>query len=95
MRADVTFRYYSARCGSRNSRLRAISTAVDGIFEIVRVVSRSLIPIAEVHAIITRAHFAQREAEMARDRFRFLERHGFLNRHREAVAIQLPAKARS
>ena len=28
MRPDVTLRYYSARCGARNSRLRAISTAV-------------------------------------------------------------------
>ena len=72
-----------------------LNRGIDGVFEIVRVVSRGLVPIAEVHAIIARAHFAQREAEMARDRFRFLERHGFLNRHREAVAIQLPAKARS
>ena len=40
--------------------------------------NRGLVPIAEVDAIIARAHFAQREAEMARDRFRFLERHGFV-----------------
>jgi hypothetical protein len=32
----------------------------------------------EVHAIVARAHFAQREAEMARDRFGFLECHGFV-----------------
>jgi hypothetical protein len=32
---------------------------------------------------------------MARNRFGFLEHYGFLNRHREAVAIQLPAKGRS
>ena len=72
-----------------------LNRGIDGVFEIVRVVSRGLVPIAEVNAIIARAHFAQREAETARDRFGFLERHGFLNRHREAVAIQLPAKARS
>ena len=90
--------HYAILCTVRRSQLSLtdhLNRGIDGVFEIVRVVSRGLIPIAEVHAIIARAHFAQREAEMARDRFRFLERHGFLNRHREAVAIQLPAKARS
>jgi len=71
-----------------------LNRSIDGVFEIVCSEPWSR-PIAEVHSIIARAHFAQREAEMARDRFRFLERHGFLNRHWEAVAIQLPAKARS
>jgi hypothetical protein len=32
---------------------------------------------------------------MSRYRSRFLERNGFLNRHREAVAVELPAKPRS
>ena len=66
-----------------------------GVFQIVRVVSRHFVSIAEVHAIGARAHLAQSEPEMTRDRFRFLERNGFLNRHREAVAVELPAKPRS
>jgi hypothetical protein len=32
---------------------------------------------------------------MSRDRFRFLERGWFLNCHRKAVAVELPAKPRS
>src|SRR5262245_8704570 len=48
----------------------------DGIFEIVRVVGRGLVSIAEVHAVIARAKLAQSEPEMARDRFCFLQRHG-------------------
>jgi len=47
----------------------------DGIFEIIRVVGRHLISIAEVHAIIARAHLAQGQPEMSRDRFGLLERH--------------------
>ena len=35
-------------------------------------------PIAEVPAIGARAHLAQSEPEMTRDRFGFLERHGFV-----------------
>jgi hypothetical protein len=61
----------------------------------VRVVGRGFVSIAEVHAIGARAHLAQSDPEMARDRFGFLERNWFLNRHREAIAIDLPAKARS
>ena len=68
---------------------------VNGVFEIVRVIGRRFISIAEVHSIRARAHHAQSEPEMARDRFRFLECNGFLNRHREAVAVELPAKPRS
>jgi hypothetical protein len=49
----------------------------DGIFETVRVVSRGFVSIAEVHSIGARAHLAQSEPEVARDRFGFLERHGF------------------
>jgi hypothetical protein len=47
-----------------------------GVFEIVRVVGRGLVSIAEVHAIVAGAHHAQSEPEMARDRFGFLVRHG-------------------
>ena len=72
-----------------------LNRGIDGIFEIVRVVSRGLVPIAEVHAIFAGAHLAQSEPEMARNRFGFLERHGFLNRDQEAVAVELPAKARN
>ena len=46
----------------------------DGVFEIVRVVGRRLVSIAEVHAVVARAHLAQSEPEMARNRFGFLER---------------------
>src|SRR6516164_5437965 len=42
----------------------------------VRVVGRGFVSIAEVHAIVARAHLAQSDPEMARDRFGFLERHG-------------------
>jgi hypothetical protein len=68
---------------------------VNGVFEIDRVVGRGLVSIAEVHAIFAGAQQAQGEPEMARDRFRFLERNWFLNRHREAVAVELLAKPRS
>src|SRR5260221_10064630 len=53
-----------------------LNRGIDGVFEIVRVICRGLVSIAEVHAIVARAHFTQREAEMARNRFGFLERHG-------------------
>ena len=64
--------------------------SIDGIFEIVRVVGRHLVSIAEVHAIVARAHLAQSEPEMARDRFGFLKRHGasMLSRYR-SMAIRL------
>jgi hypothetical protein len=50
----------------------------NGVFEIVRVIGRRLVSIAEVHAIVARANLAQREPEMARNRFGLLERHGFV-----------------
>jgi len=53
-----------------------LNRGIDGVFEIVCVTGRRLVSIAEVHAIIARAHPAQSEPEMARDRFGFLERHG-------------------
>jgi hypothetical protein len=68
---------------------------INGVFEIDRVAGRALVPITEVHAIVARAHLAQSEPKMSRDRFRYLERNGFSNRHREAVAVELPAKPRS
>jgi len=52
-----------------------LNRRIDGVFEIVHVVRRGLISIAEVHAIIARANLAQSEPEMARDRFGFLKRH--------------------
>src|SRR5262249_4699989 len=61
-----------------NSPTRHLNRSIDGVFEIVRVVGRGLVSIAEVHAIIAGAHHAQREPEMARDRFGLLERHGFV-----------------
>src|SRR5262249_21505928 len=60
------------------ARTRHLSRGIDGVFEIVRVIGRGLVSIAEVHAILARAHLAQSEPEMARDRFGLLERHGFV-----------------
>ena len=70
-----------------------LNRGIYGVFEIVRVVGRGLVSIAEVHAIVARAYFAQSEPEVARDRFGFLERHGFLNCHREVAAVEVPAKS--
>src|SRR5262249_4763693 len=66
-------------CSSRRSLTGHLNSGVDGVFEAVRVVGRGLVSIAEVHAKVARAHLAQSEPEMARDRFGFLERHGFVN----------------
>jgi hypothetical protein len=66
----------SGRCSSQRSLTRHFNRGFDGVFEIVRVVRRGLVPIAEIHAIGARAHHTQSESEMARDRFRFLVRHG-------------------
>jgi hypothetical protein len=44
---------------------------------------------------VARAHLAQSEPKMSRDRFRFLQRNGFLNCHRKAIAVDSPAKPRS
>jgi hypothetical protein len=65
-------------CSSRRSLTGHLNCGVDGVFETIRVVGRGLVSIAEVHAIVARAHLAQSEPEMARDRFGFLERHGFV-----------------
>jgi hypothetical protein len=54
-----------------------LNRGIDGIF--VRAVSRALVSIAEVHAIVARAHLAQGEPEMARKRFGLLERYRLLS----------------
>jgi hypothetical protein len=51
---------------------------IDCVFETVSVVGRGLVSIAEVHAIVARAHLAKSEPEMTSDRFGFSERHGFV-----------------
>ena len=48
---------------------------IDRVFETVSVVGRGLVSIAEVHAIVARAHLAKSEPEMTSDRFGFSERH--------------------
>jgi hypothetical protein len=48
-----------------------LNRGVDGVFEIVRVVGRDIVSIAEADAIVAGAQLAQSEPEMARDRFRF------------------------
>src|SRR5262249_12630710 len=64
-------------CSLHPSLTGHLNRGVDGVFKTVRVVRRHLVSIAEVHAIVARAHLAQGEPKMSRDRFGFLERHGF------------------
>ena len=73
---DAASRPSSVRCSSQWSLTGHINCGIDGVFESVRVVGRGFVSIAEAHAIVTRAHLAQSESEMARDGFGFLERHG-------------------
>ena len=61
-----------------------LERGIDGVFKTVRVVGRSLVFIGEVHAIVARAHSAQGETEMARDRLGFLERQALRNLLRAA-----------
>src|SRR5262245_25025654 len=77
-------------CSSRRSLTGHLNSGVDGVFEAVRVVGRGLVSIAEVHAKVARAHLAQSEPEMARDRFGFLERHGFRKLFRRCIAASDP-----
>src|SRR5262249_46275480 len=63
------------RSSSQCSFTGLLNHSIDGIFEIIRVVGRHLVSIAEVHAIVARAHLAQGQPEMSRDRFGLLERH--------------------
>jgi hypothetical protein len=65
-------------CSSQRSLTGHLNRGINGVIEIVRVVGRGLVSIAEVHAIGARAHLAQSEPEMTCDRFGFLERHGFV-----------------
>jgi hypothetical protein len=64
------------RYDSQSSLTGHLNRGIDGVLETVRVVGRILVSIAEVHPIVARAHLAQGEPEMARDRFGLLERHG-------------------
>jgi hypothetical protein len=76
---------YQARLAAPEIPIMRASTALgfarhlnrrpDSVFESVRVVGRGLFSIGKVHAIVAGAHLAQREPEMARDRFSFLVRH--------------------
>ena len=72
-------------CSARPSFTRHLNGGFNGSFETYRVVGRGFISIAEVHAIRARAHLAQSEPELTRDRFGFLERSGFWNCHRKAA----------
>src|SRR3954452_5363281 len=66
------------RLGRYLSLTGHLNRGVDRVFEIGRVIRGRFVSIAEVHTIRARAHLAQSEPEMARDRFGFLERHGFV-----------------
>src|SRR5215472_12673614 len=65
--AATTVCHGSLWCSSQPSLMGHLNRGVDGVFETVRVVNRGLASIAEVHAIVPRAHLAQSEPEMARD----------------------------
>ena len=56
------------RSSSQRSLTGHLDRGTDGVFEIVRVVGRGLISIAEVHAVVARAHLAQGQPEMSRNR---------------------------
>jgi len=53
---------------------------INGVFELVCVVGRGLVSIAEVHAIVAGAKLAQGKPEVARHRFGFLERHEYFKK---------------
>ena len=75
-------------CSSHPSLTGHLDRGDDGVFEIVRVVGCGVVSIAQVHAIVARAHLAQSEPEMSRDRFGFLERHDAVHwRFRFLVAL--------
>src|SRR5262249_12500023 len=64
-------------CSSQCSLTGHRNHGINGVFEIVCVVGRGLVSIAEVHAIVAGAQLAQGKPEMARNRFGFLERHEY------------------
>src|SRR5262249_16617655 len=68
-----------------------LNRRVDGVFEIVRVVGRGLVSIAEVHAKVARAR-AQSETEMTRDRFGLLEHHGAVHWRFRFLVASPPAR---
>ena len=65
------------RSNSQLSVTSHFNRSVERIFEVVSVIGRNLVSIAEVHAIVAEAKLAQSEPEMARDRFGFPERHEY------------------
>src|SRR5262245_35943232 len=69
-------RYSSSHGATRSGFTRHLNRRPHSIFESVRVIGRGLFSIAKVHPIVARAHLAEREPEMAGDRFGFLVRHG-------------------
>src|SRR5262249_51359770 len=82
------------RSSSQRSFTRHLNRGVDGVFEVVRVVGRGLVPIAEVHAIVTGAQLAQGKPEMARNRFGFLERHEYFRGTPQGIRSVLRTAAR-
>jgi len=72
----VGLKYVAGTQRLQRSLMGHLNRGIDGVFEIVRVVGRGFVSIAEVHAIFARVQQAQREPEVARNRFRFVERHG-------------------
>src|SRR5262245_16247936 len=74
-------------CSSQFSLTGHLNRGIDGVFELVRVVGRGLISIAEVHAIVAGAKLAQSEPEMARDRFGFLERHEYFREMPQGYSV--------
>src|SRR5262245_2452254 len=58
-----------------NGALSHLNRCIDGVLEIVRVIGRRLVSIAEVHAIVAGAYLAQSELETACNGFGFLKRH--------------------
>jgi hypothetical protein len=63
---------------------RHLDHGLDGSLEIARVVRRSFVSIAKIHAVAAPTHLPQSESEMARHRFGLGERHGFLRWRRAA-----------
>src|SRR5262245_49191819 len=79
-----------ASAGGQFSLTGHLNCSVDGVFEIVRVIRGRFVSIAEVDAIVARAHLAQGQPKMARDRFGFLKRHGFVGAPQRRCAANEP-----
>jgi hypothetical protein len=95
---DARLRPNSGRLSSQRALAGHLNRGIDGVFEFVRVVGGRFVSIAEVHAVVARAHPTQSEPEMACDRFGFLERHGcmkiVIGEHEQGVG-QRPVGTRS